>query len=149
MTSSSAIPTLVGKFVSGQSSQVEWAVWPLEVHPSGCLVRLRLVPAEVRPEYEDFQTLSATVQQLSGLEHERMVLEADTGELLHMSSRLPSRGASSGEPWESAWTVTYWWPRDQWSGNSLTLTWPPYALRLTLPVDLAGVRAAADCSRTD
>jgi hypothetical protein len=143
--SDTAIPTLVGEFVSGKSSQIAWAVWPLEVYPSGCLVRLRLAPTGARREYEDFRTLAATVQPLSGLEHERMVFEADTGELHQASGRLPNRGeGSTGEPWEHAWTVEYWWPRHRWSGDRLTLTWPAHDLRLTLPVDLPGMAAAAD-----
>lgn len=140
-----AIPALVGNLLSGTSEQVVWVVWPLEVYPSGCLVRLRLAPEGTWQEYEDFRTLAATVQPLEGLDRERIVLETDLGELRHVWSRLPNRAAepATGEPWEHAWTVEYWWPRDQWSGDTLTLTWPVRGFRVILPVDREGMVAAA------
>ena len=143
MISRAAIPALVGELLSGVSEQVAWAVWPLEVYSNGCLVRLRLVPEGSRREYEDFRTLAATVQPLGGLDRERIVLEAELGELRHVWSLLPNRGGErpTDEPWEHAWTVEYWWPRDQWSGNTLTLTWPVRSLRVIFPVDRDGMAA--------
>ena len=146
MTSSTAVPVLVGELRSDTSNQVEWVTWPLEVYPNGCLVRLRLIPAGTWPEYEDFRTLAATVQPLDGLGAERIVLEGHSGKLQHVWSRLPNLSVepATGAPWEHAWTVEYWWPRQQWNGDALTLTWPVRGLHVSLPVDRARLVAAAE-----
>jgi hypothetical protein len=139
------IPVLVGSLESGESSGIKWARWPIEVYAEGCLVRLRLVPTGPWREYPDFRAVAATTQSLDGLEDEQIVVAADTGELLAHWARLPSREAvpSSGEPWEHAWTIEYWWPRTQWC-DTLEVTWPARELRMRLDIDLAALDSAAD-----
>lgn len=147
---SPAIPALLGQLTSGEKSNVEWALWPIEVYSSGCLIRLRLAPLGKWREYADFRHLTSTIHLVDGLEHEHILVSADTGELLQNSGRLPSRGVEpqTYEPWTHAWTIDYWWAHEQWAGDTITVTWPAHNLRLELPIDLDALTAAAEqCPR--
>jgi hypothetical protein len=86
---------------------------PIEVHAEGCLIRLRLAPTGPWRDYPDFRGIAATTQPTAGLEDQQIVVADDTGALLQVWGRLPTRGTTphTGEPWEHAWTIEYWWPR--------------------------------------
>jgi hypothetical protein len=139
------IPILVGSLESGETAGITWARWPIEVHAEGCLVRIRLAPTGPWRPYPDFRAVAATTQQLDGLEDQRIVVAADTAELLAHWARLPTREStpSSGEPWEHTWTLEYWWPRAQWC-DALEVSWAARALRMRLAIDLAALDTAAD-----
>ncbi|MFB8280255.1 hypothetical protein [Nocardia colli] len=142
-----AIPVLVGQLVTDRTEAVQWALWPAEVYCSGCLLRIRLVPDELKPEYQDSDSraLFGTIQLLDGHDRELITVESGQGRVQLSSGRLPTRGGDprSSEPWEYVWTLEYWWPRERWD-DELTLTWPAYGLRLDLPVDIGDLRAARD-----
>ena len=146
MSTSPAIPTLIGQLTTGEQSNVEWALWPIEVYSSGCLIRLRLAPLGKWHEYDDFRHLTSTIHLVDGLEDEHILVSAATGELLQNSGRLPSRGVEpqTYEPWTHAWTIDYWWAREQWAGDTITVTWPAHNLRLELPIDLNSLTTAAE-----
>lgn len=145
MSSIDPIPVLVGLLETGESSGIRWARWPIEVHAEGCVIRLRLAPTGPWREYPDFRSVAATAQRFDGLEDQQIVVSDQTGELVQLGGRLPTQQAipSTGDPWEHAWTLEYWWSRPRWC-DALAVTWPARELRLRLGIDLPALNTAAD-----
>jgi hypothetical protein len=140
-----AIPRLVGQLTTGVSVDIEWALWPIEVYATGVLAQLRLAPRGKWREYTSSLELVSTLQHRDGLEDERIVVSSATSELAYSTVQLPPQGVepNSHEPWNHSWTLGYWWPREQWEGPGLTVTWPARGLHLHIPIDIAAIIAAA------
>jgi hypothetical protein len=141
-----AIPVLLGGLTVGETVGVRWGWWPLEVYPNGCLTKMRLAPTGPWRHY-DLVRLAATIAPRDDHGDELITLVTEEGrELLMYESRLPpGDGRPRGfEPWDLAWTISWWWPREDWRATeALVLRWPARQLRLRLPIDQRGMLAIA------
>lgn len=142
-----AIPVLVGELRSGVCDGFAWALWPIEVYSSGATLRLRLIPATVSQIYRDTGAAFATWASVPSAPEQYIRLSAGGTEIPRTrGARTPADAhATPGPtlPWDDTWTLTHWWPRDAWTHNELTLTWPARNLRLQLALDLDALRHAA------